>query len=1072
MARCFFFIVSSLICSIASAKFQILEEVLSVSAGDSVYVVVDELPATSTISLLEKGSVLAQQSLGLRRGLGAVFFIEPESKQRNLTVQVKYNFGTAKEQPASISVVESPEGIIAKDALRSYSKLLGENQKDIRALATSMDAIIGVLDPKTISITQARLYLLSSLYGAGKFAEVKTKAEGFLAKENAWSSSNQTFEYLQILEFVVRADKALNPYDASYEDYLNLMDEFAQFESSSSIYQQLYVQDVKASYGNLVLQYGRKNDDLNNSRKHHGASIIKSASKKAKELQDDLTVAEYKNYLWSYHFMIGEFAEAERLFEEAIATMQDFDARAQLIDIYHNYSVFLSFRGDYAGALKYLQLTLRDSVNINEVVRADLLLNLSELAHLAGNYDIASINAEKAVALFSKIGNLGRVGSSALLAGKAYREQKRYSKAIAAHKLAVTAFSQNDSEGKNFSLDARTELVVSLIEGGNLDDANAELKELNFLIDSPDSKFFFREEILRIELELARLMLPIKLGDQDGFEKHSKNLRTIFSKSENKGAYKIEQLLFMRQILEWQKAQNDLSGMTETIARVLALVESVRSQFDTKVLGPAWSSKVAEVFELYATTIANVALKEDRREILQELFMFLEKTQSVSFRQSRSIVRHQLGSIDLKELREEEISLITMKDEGRKVESLQKMTELQMKNLAAAQEIKSSELPIISIESLQNQLDSNELFISYAVMQPFSMAFVISQRNWQAFRLPAREDLALSAVSFQKGLLKKSALAAVESNQLLELLKIPLGLNNIDRITIRLDGPLWAIPIGALNASESKNHYAPLTNTHDIVTTHSASEYFHSRIYNLPKDGRNDIAIFADPIFEKASLGIEENPLSDGERFRNWTANLARLPWTAQESRSIQNIFNSKKVFAVSGSDATARALLSRQMLDARVLHIASHGYFSEKTPDVVGIATAYTEDSAASGFVSLSQFSSTPIFSNLVVISGCETSLGKEFAGEGFNGLTRGVLGQGAGSVIGTLWSIPDKPSADFMKLFYRYLKESNGDAVSSISKVKREFANGGDYQSPYYWAGFVLTGADRKKLLNVFID
>jgi CHAT domain-containing protein len=170
--------------------------------------------------------------------------------------------------------------------------------------------------------------------------------------------------------------------------------------------------------------------------------------------------------------------------------------------------------------------------------------------------------------------------------------------------------------------------------------------------------------------------------------------------------------------------------------------------------------------------------------------------------------------------------------------------------------------------------------------------------------------------------------------------------------------------------------------------------------------------------------------------------------------------------------EATADALMDPKMLNSKILHIASHGYFNESMPDIVGIVVARPDGASSDGpgFVTMTRLLSKPIRSNMVVISGCETLRGEAFAGEGLNSLSRGVLSQGAGSVIGTLWPIPDRPTARFMEEFYTKLKVHDGDAGRALNQTKKAFMSMGRYKHPYYWSGFILTSTNKYFDSDVF--
>ena len=96
----------------------------------------------------------------------------------------------------------------------------------------------------------------------------------------------------------------------------------------------------------------------------------------------------------------------------------------------------------------------------------------------------------------------------------------------------------------------------------------------------------------------------------------------------------------------------------------------------------------------------------------------------------------------------------------------------------------------------------------------------------------------------------------------------------------------------------------------------------------------------------------------------------------------------------------------------------------------------------------------------DLVVLSACQTALGKEVAGEGFVGLTRGFMYAGARRVIASLWQVSDVATAELMKRFYDGLLQRHLPAAAALRRAQIEMARDPRWASPYYWAGFVLQG------------
>ena len=107
----------------------------------------------------------------------------------------------------------------------------------------------------------------------------------------------------------------------------------------------------------------------------------------------------------------------------------------------------------------------------------------------------------------------------------------------------------------------------------------------------------------------------------------------------------------------------------------------------------------------------------------------------------------------------------------------------------------------------------------------------------------------------------------------------------------------------------------------------------------------------------------------------------------------------------------------------------------------------------------------------DLVVLSACSTSLGREVAGEGLIGLTRAFHYAGARSVLASLWSVADESTAELMKRFYTHLESGTAKDVA-LQRAQTAFSDGPieveeqghavqrDLSHPYHWAAFQLIG------------
>jgi CHAT domain-containing protein len=279
---------------------------------------------------------------------------------------------------------------------------------------------------------------------------------------------------------------------------------------------------------------------------------------------------------------------------------------------------------------------------------------------------------------------------------------------------------------------------------------------------------------------------------------------------------------------------------------------------------------------------------------------------------------------------------------------------------------------------------------------------------------------------------------------------------------------LYQIPFAALSVNRSPDAYSALASEHTIKILPSLSVYFMEKPH-APAHNATGIAVIADPEFAGAQSFALAN-LSEHEQIRSWSQSLVPLPYSAQEANKLAEIFGDNNVRQYTGRMASRANLVSSEVRNAKILHIATHGYFKSTSDDNVGLAlSTITEDGLPDpGYITLTELFSYRFANELVVISGCDTAMGLEQQGSGLNSLARGFLSQGAKHVISTLWPVSDKASARFMALFYHNLQQT-GDVALAMQAVQKNFMEDPLYRNPYYWAGYVLATADANSTLEL---
>jgi CHAT domain-containing protein len=221
----------------------------------------------------------------------------------------------------------------------------------------------------------------------------------------------------------------------------------------------------------------------------------------------------------------------------------------------------------------------------------------------------------------------------------------------------------------------------------------------------------------------------------------------------------------------------------------------------------------------------------------------------------------------------------------------------------------------------------------------------------------------------------------------------------------------------------------------------------------------------------EADLKMAERMVRGGgdyvRAFRQLDQKWKNLPGTLQELEQLGNLFFLKKYRSriFKQADATEAKLqrFNRSGLLAkyRYLVFSAHGYLSPQVPELSAIVLGQVNNpSGIDGYITAGEWAGYNLKSDLMVLSACETGLGKAVSGEGVMGLPYALYVAGNKNTILTLWSISDEVTTEFITSFFVKLKAGVGQ-VEALTATKREFIKkGGDYSKPKYWAAFVLYG------------
>jgi CHAT domain-containing protein len=184
------------------------------------------------------------------------------------------------------------------------------------------------------------------------------------------------------------------------------------------------------------------------------------------------------------------------------------------------------------------------------------------------------------------------------------------------------------------------------------------------------------------------------------------------------------------------------------------------------------------------------------------------------------------------------------------------------------------------------------------------------------------------------------------------------------------------------------------------------------------------------------------------------------LPYTEKEVEEISKLFYDKNMPAktFTHSRATEKLIKSDSLKKYNIIHIATHGFIDEENPKLSGIVFWGDERrNEEDAVLHIGEIFNLDLESKLLVLSACESGLGKYVRGEGIIGMTRGFIYAGAENIVISLWQVADRSTAELMVDFYSNILNGNNYS-SSLRRAKLKMIKEKKYAYPLEWSPFII--------------
>lgn len=420
--------------------------------------------------------------------------------------------------------------------------------------------------------------------------------------------------------------------------------------------------------------------------------------------------------------------------------------------------------------------------------------------------------------------------------------------------------------------------------------------------------------------------------------------------------------------------------------------------------------------------------------------------------------------------------------------------------------------PLMLSEIQKQILNPWSLLLEYSLGEERSYLWVVGQNSIRSFTLPKRSVIEAAAKRFYEATTARNQFVQRESAQQkldriaaadAESRKAAAALSRIilapaapllgnKRLVVVADGALQYVPFGALPVGSRQ-----LVARHEIVSLPSATTLavLRGETAQQPKAAKT-VAVIADPVFEAKDDRVKvvsiKAEIKTGDKLENKKDDQAaasasdpsrillvksakdsggidaelripRLPNTRREADAILSLASGDSGKSAFDFAANRAAATGDDLSQYRILHFATHGFLNSLNPELSGLVMSLVDEQGTSqnGYLLAPEIYNLKLpATELVVLSACQTGLGKEIRGEGIVGLTRGFMYAGSPRVVVSLWNVNDRATADLMKTFYEAMLAKGQRPAAALRAAQLELLKQKQWQAPYFWAAFALQG------------
>ncbi len=567
------------------------------------------------------------------------------------------------------------------------------------------------------------------------------------------------------------------------------------------------------------------------------------------------------------------------------------------------------------------------------------------------------------------------------------------------------------------------------------------------------------------------------------------------------------------------RVKRDLGDLGKALSEIEAsvrLAESLRTNVASRDVRASFVASTHRYYELHADILMQLHRQQPSQDFARRSFEATEKARARSFveslREAHQDFRQDVDPVLLERERalekvmeaklaqRAELTRKPGQDATTLTKEIDRLT-AEYDSIRAQIKLKSPRYAALmepqpfTLDQIQQRiLDADSILLEYMLGDERSYLWAVTRTEIWSYELPPRAEIEVAARKFRELLMSNQPVAGETFQQRqsrmreadAQLPQIAATLADVligpvqtrlqrKRLLIVPDGALHYIPFQALMVppASQPGDRLPLLVDHEIVYQPSASTLALVLEDRTRRQAPNTIAVFANPVFEADDPRVTSptlaNPsthsLSVEEVFRDIGVSDGRvpaLPASREEAEAIMSFAPWGTGLKALGFEANRAAVLKPELAQYRIVHFATHGFVDYEDPELSGLVFSLVERNGQpqEGFLRLHAIYKLKLSANLVVLSACNTGLGKEIKGEGLIGLTRGFMYAGAGGVAASLWKVDDDATAALMTRFYEGMFRKGLTPSAAMREAQIWMWQQQRWQAPYFWAAFIIQG------------